>query len=52
MNYWNVDLTSDELVMNVTMTRVPAKTSELAEYTAKALMAQPEVWRVTGIDRA
>lgn len=50
--YWNVDLTSDELVMNASLTRVPAETSKQAEEFARKMMAAPESWRVIGIDRA
>lgn len=49
--YWNVDLTSDALVMNVSMTRVPAPNAQHAEKEALSLMKTPTDWRVIGIDR-
>lgn len=50
--YWLVDLTSDHYVMNVSMARVPGASVEEAEQNALKLLADPEQWRVTGIDRA
>lgn len=50
--YWNVDLTSDEYVMDASLSRVPAETGEQAGEVARKMMAAPEYWRVVGIDRA
>ncbi|WP_166738263.1 hypothetical protein [Achromobacter aegrifaciens] len=50
--YWNVDLTSDALVMNVSMTRVQAPDAQRASQQALSLMKTPPDWRVVGIDRA
>lgn len=52
VKYWNVDLTSDELIMDCTLTRLQADNAERAEHLALHLMQCPGDWRVTGIDRA
>ena len=46
--YFNVELTSDSLVMNCTLTRVPGYTKEMAERRAINLMAHRNQWRVVG----
>lgn len=50
--YWNVDLTSDELVMNVSLTRVHADNAEQAQQKALSLMTTPAHWYVVSIDRS
>ncbi|CAJ0701736.1 hypothetical protein LMG19089_02914 [Ralstonia edaphis] len=52
LRYWNIDLTSDDLVMNCSLTRVSGATAQDAERNALALMREPALWRVTAIDRA